>query len=79
MNHPGDGPGAVREAEVWAKAHAVAEVQQWLADSAKPGHESDCVDLIGFIKWGFIYAFRWANEFARWKCTVTALHYMVGN
>ena len=58
INKPEDASGAVKAAEDWAKAHAVPEVQQWLADSASDGCADDCVDMIGFVKWGFTYAFR---------------------
>ena len=58
INHPGDASGALREAEGWATAHATAEVQEWLADSSGPGLDTDCLTLIGFVKWGFTYAFR---------------------
>ncbi|KAL3141635.1 hypothetical protein ABBQ32_004868 [Trebouxia sp. C0010 RCD-2024] len=58
IRHPGDAPGAVKAAETWASQGAVTEVQEWLADSAQPGADSDCQKLIGFVKWGFTYAFR---------------------
>ena len=58
INHPGDANGALREAEGWAAAHATPEVQEWLAYSSGPGLDTDCLTLIGFVKWGFTYAFR---------------------
>lgn len=58
INHPGDAAGAVKAAEAWASKNAVKEVQDWLADSEQPGADSDCQEMIGFVKWGFTYAFR---------------------
>jgi len=48
----------VKEAEDWAKEHATEEVQEWLTASSESGCDSDCLDEIGFVKWGFTYAFR---------------------
>lgn len=59
INHPQDAAGAVHAAEQWAEQHAVGEAQQWLQDSAKPGQANDCLHMIGFVKWGFTYAFRY--------------------
>ena len=61
IKHPGDAPGAVRAVEDWAKTGAAAEVQEWLADSQQPGADSDCQEQIGFVKWGFTYAFRYSK------------------
>ena len=57
INNPGDAQGAVKEAEDWAKEHATEEVQEWLTASSEPGCDSDCLDQIVFVKWGFTYAF----------------------
>ena len=58
INHPGDAAGAVKAAQAWASSNAVIEVQDWLTDSEQPGADSDCQKMIGFVKWGFTYAFR---------------------
>lgn len=58
IKHPGDASGAMTAAKSWASKHATTDVQDWLADSEKPGADSDCQQLIGFVKWGFTYAFR---------------------
>lgn len=58
IKHPGDAPGAVKAALAWASSSAVTEVQDWLTDSEQPGADSDCQEMIGFVKWGFTYAFR---------------------
>ncbi|DBA80145.1 TPA: hypothetical protein ACH3X2_007620 [Trebouxia sp. C0005] len=58
INNPGDAQGSVKEAEDWATAHATEEVNEWLTASSQHGCDSDCLDLIGFVKWGFTYAFR---------------------
>lgn len=58
IKHPGDAAGAVEAAEAWASKSAVTEVQDWLADSERPGADFDCPETIGFVKWGFTYAFR---------------------
>lgn len=68
IRHPGDAPGAVKAAETWASQGAVTEVQEWLADSAQPGADSDCQKLIGFVKWGFTYAFRCVVTFHARDC-----------
>ena len=61
-------------AQTWAKEHAVAEVQQWLADSASDGSADDCVDLIGFVKWGFTYAFRCVELVSKGFLFAAAMH-----
>ena len=58
IKHPGDTSGAMKAAQAWASSNAVTEVQDWLTDSEQPGADSDCQEIIGFVKWGFTYAFR---------------------
>ena len=58
IKHAEDASGAVTAAKRWASTSANTDVQQWLEDSGKPGLDSDCQELIGFVNWGVMYAFR---------------------
>ena len=61
LQHPGDAAGAVQYTEHWAATEAVPEVQEWLVESARPGNGPDCTSMIGFVRWGFVHAFRYAK------------------
>lgn len=57
INHPGDRGGAFDEAARWATCHANEEVRSWLDDAqgnVVVGFETQ----IGFVRIGFIHAFR---------------------
>lgn len=57
MHHRGDRAGAFAVANVWAQAHANAEVQGWLAD-AERNRAVPYAPQIGFVRIGFTHAFR---------------------
>lgn len=58
INHAHDAEGAVAAAEAWAAAHACVDIQSWMTESATPGPGPKCSANIGYVKWGFVYAFR---------------------
>lgn len=57
MTHLGDRHGAFAAATTWAQEHANAEVQGWLAD-AEDKRAVPYAPQIGFVRIGFIHAFR---------------------
>ena len=58
INHSDDAGGAVTAAEGWASQIANEEVQGWLREAAEPGDGPSCLHMIGFVRWGFVHAFR---------------------
>ncbi|GLC40704.1 hypothetical protein PLESTB_000030900 [Pleodorina starrii] len=56
--NPGDADGAIAAASAWAAGHACEEVAGWLRDAlgSEPGPAVD--RHIGFVRYGFFYAFR---------------------
>ena len=57
INHANDSAGAFSIAETWAKSNAGEEVNQWL-DAAKKKIDVGYYPHIGFVKYGFVHAFR---------------------
>lgn len=58
MLHAGDGLGAYRRAVAWAAEHATGHVQAWLAMAPHPTQVVPFTPDVGFVKIGFVYAFR---------------------
>jgi hypothetical protein len=69
IEHPGDAAGAVFAASSWARGGggdggggrgggAAPEVVAWLAEAAAPGPGPAVEAQEGFLKWGFVHAFR---------------------
>ncbi|KAG2453926.1 hypothetical protein HYH02_002129 [Chlamydomonas schloesseri] len=61
IERPGDVEGAVAAASAWAAAHACADVKEWLADALGSGPGPAANRMIGYVKYGFFYAFRHLN------------------
>ncbi|EFJ49525.1 hypothetical protein VOLCADRAFT_89811 [Volvox carteri f. nagariensis] len=56
--HPGDAEGALEVAAKWARACACAEVAGWLREAMGSAAGPAANRLIGFVRYGFFYAFR---------------------
>jgi ADP-ribosyl-[dinitrogen reductase] hydrolase len=57
MLHPQDSDGAFKTAAEWAKRLANSEVQEWLG-LAEDNEDVGYTPSIGFVKYGFVHAFR---------------------
>jgi ADP-ribosylglycohydrolase len=57
MRNPEDRKGAFERAKLWAEAHANEEVRAWLED-ARNNVDIPYYPQVGFVKIGFIHAFR---------------------
>ena len=61
IRQPGNAEAAVARAEAWAWEHAEQAVVAWLAESAEERPQLNCTHQIGFVRWGFVLAFRCAR------------------
>ena len=57
---PRHAAGAAAAADAWIRAHACEEVRGWRRESAEPGAGPPCDAQIGFVRWAWVHAFRWA-------------------
>ncbi|KAG2491875.1 hypothetical protein HYH03_009827 [Edaphochlamys debaryana] len=55
---PGNAEAAIKAACAWANAHACAEVAGWLKEALGDAAGPPANRLIGFVRYGFFYAFR---------------------
>lgn len=55
---PGDAGGAAAAASAWAERHAHADVRGWLESALGPDPGPPAHRMIGYVRWGFFYAFR---------------------
>jgi hypothetical protein len=62
ITHPGDAAGAAAAAELWARRGAAREVVEWLEDAAAPGPGPCVWPQPGYLRHGFVHAFRWARR-----------------
>jgi hypothetical protein len=57
---PRHAAGAAAAADAWIRENACEEVRGWRRDSTEPGAGPPCDAQIGFVRWGWVHAFRWA-------------------
>lgn len=55
---PGDSEAAVAAAQAWAVSHACNEVAMWLRDALGDCEGPAVHHHVGFVRYGFFYAFR---------------------
>ena len=57
---PRHAAGAAAAADAWIRENACEEVRGWRRDSTEPGAGPPCDAQIGFVRWAWVHAFRWA-------------------
>lgn len=57
---PRHAAGAAAAADAWIRENACEEVRAWRRESTEPGAGPPCDAQIGFVRWGWVHAFRWA-------------------
>ncbi|GFR48775.1 hypothetical protein Agub_g10596 [Astrephomene gubernaculifera] len=58
IQHPGDAEGAAAAAVAWVEASGCEEVAGWLREALGEGPGPSVNHMIGYVKYGFFYAFR---------------------
>ena len=58
IRRPGDAEAAIQAAKRWASSHACEEVRGWLRDALGTAPGPAANRMIGFVRYGFFYAFR---------------------